>query len=234
MVKISIIGMGRVGAIVSYEIARRDICKDLAVVDIVKPLAQGHADDINHALCKKSKTRVYAAESYHDISGSDVVVLAAGKPRTPDMKSRLDLAKLNSKIVKDVLDSAMDFFNEKTILITVTNPMDVMNFLAYTQSGLPREKVIGSGGMLDSMRLCFAISEELCVDRKKVEAYVLGEHGEGQVPIFSNIRIDGKRTDIEGNKRDVISRKVIEAGKSLIKKKGFTEFGPGFATAEII
>ena len=101
MSKVGIIGMGRVGSLICYDIIRRDICNEVVLIDIMENLVEGHAEDIRHALSYKTKTNIIAG-TYNDLKDCDVIVITAGKPRTKDMASRLDLAKINQRIIKDV------------------------------------------------------------------------------------------------------------------------------------
>ena len=234
MKKISIIGIGRVGSIIAYEIARRDICDKLVLMDVRKDVLEGQSLDIFNGLLDKTNTDIVIANSYEDIVDSDVVAITAGKPRTPDIKSRLDLVNFNEKIVKDISNNLKNACSEKTVLVTLTNPMDIMNFLVWKYTGFSRERVIGTGGLLDSMRFRFCISKEFNVNAIDVEAYVIGEHGDNQVPVFSNVKIKNKSMIIEESRRDYFLNAIKDVAKYIIERKGGTEFGPAITTADMI
>ena len=185
MVKISVIGAGNLGSSIAYEIANRAIADEIVLIDILQDLAEGQAADIQQALPFKNKTQIYSG-NYEKVGGSDIIILTAGKPRTPDIKDRLQLAEINIKIVKFIIQEIKKY-SSQSVIITLTNPMDIINHFMY-KNGFSRNKAIGSGGQLDSARLKIVLG----FPEKEVEAFVLGEHGENQVPVFSRVRINGQ------------------------------------------
>ena len=194
MTKTSIIGAGNLGAAIANEIAVRGITDQLVLVDIMKELCQGQAADIQQALPFRNRTKVYCGE-YTDTKDSDVIIVTAGKPRTPEMQDRLQLAGINIKIAASVIEQ-LKIHAPHAIIITITNPMDIINRSIYS-AGFPRNKVIGFGGQLDSSRLRTVLGHP----DNEVDAYILGEHGQDQVPIFSRIRIDGLKKEYSTEKK---------------------------------
>ncbi len=227
MVKVSIIGSGNLGAVIGYEIATRGIVDELVFVDIIKDLAEGQAADIQQALPFRNRARIYAGD-YPAIAGSEVIVLTAGKPRTPDLKDRLQLAEINIKIVGSILQEIKKRA-PGAVIVTLTNPLDIINRFIHT-FGFARERVIGSGGQLDSSRFRVALG----FPDKPVEAYVLGEHGEDQVPIFSNVNIEGNRMQFMAPEKTEILGKIKQSALAVIQKKGATVFAPACNTAEMV
>ena len=150
MSKLSLIGAGNLGAAIAYEIASRGLVDKIVLIDIMKDLAQGQAADIQQALPFRNKTKIYSAE-YPALANSDIIIITAGKPRTPEMNDRLQLAEINFKIVGSIIQE-IKTHSPHSIIITITNPMDLINHFIH-QQGFLREKVIGSGGQLDSSRL---------------------------------------------------------------------------------
>jgi malate dehydrogenase len=232
MHKIAVIGTGNLGSCIAYEIARRKLAEELVLIDIVKNLAEGNAADITHAIAFKSNTKVFAG-SYDDLDGSQAIVVAAGKPRTSEMKSRLELLDVNKKIIADVAQNLRKTKGEP-VIITLTNPVDVMNYLLWKYSGFPRSKVIGSAGMLDSARFRHVLSKRYDVPVLDVEAYVIGEHGDNQVPVFSKVRIHGKSVTFTEKEKTEIMEELKKSASDVILKKGATIYAPANNTADIV
>jgi len=183
MCKATVIGVGNLGSCIAYELVARGIVDQIVLIDIYRELAEGNAEDISQAMAFRSNVEV-APGDYEDADGSEVVIVAAGKPRTPDMKSRMDLLKVNLRIIESVASDIRKIRGEP-IVVTLTNPVDVMNYVMWKRTGFDRRRVIGSAGMLDSARFRKALSRKLGVPVLDVEAYVIGEHGDNQVPVFS-------------------------------------------------
>lgn len=227
MTKLTLIGAGNLGAAIAYEIASRGLVEELVLIDILKDLAQGQAADIQQALPFRNRTKVYSAE-YPALTNSDIIIITAGKPRTPEMNDRLQLAQINFKIVGSIIQEIKKY-SPHSIIITITNPMDLINHFVH-QQGFPREKVIGSGGQLDSSRLRIALG----YPENDVEAYVLGEHGEDQVPIFSRVNINEHKKYFSPTEQQEIKKKIRESALTVIQKKGATVFAPASNTADMV
>ncbi len=227
MTKISCIGAGNLGAAIAHEIAKRALTDELILIDILKDLAEGQAADIQQALPYQNRTKVYSSD-YPAMANSDVIILTAGKPRTPDIKDRLQLAEINVKIVESILVEIKKYA-PNAIIITLTNPMDMINHFICKQ-GFPREKVIGSGGQLDSSRFRVALGWP----EKQVEAFVLGEHGQDQVPIFSKVIIDDQKVEFSETEKAETRQKIKQTALTVIQKKGATVFAPASNTADMV
>ena len=227
MTKLSLIGAGNLGAAIAYEIASRGLVDEVVLIDILKDLAEGQAADIQQALPFRNRTQVYSAD-YPALANSDIIILTAGKPRTPEMSDRLLLAGINVKIVGSILQEIKKY-SPNALIITITNPMDLINHFIH-QQGFQRERVIGSGGQLDSSRFRVALGHP----QQPVEAYVLGEHGEDQVPIFSRVKIDGQHRAFSSSEQETIKQKVKQSALTVIQKKGATVFAPASNTADMV
>lgn len=227
MPKLSLLGAGNLGAAIGYEIASRNLVDELVLIDILKDLAQGQAADIQQSLPYRNRTKVYSAD-YPALANSDIIIITAGKPRTPEMNDRLQLAEINLRIVGSII-AEIKKYSPHSIIITITNPMDLINHFIHRQ-GFSREKVIGSGGQLDSSRLRIVLGHP----EKEVEAYVLGEHGEDQVPIFSRVMINGKQHIFSSIEKEQIQHSIRQSALSVIQKKGATIFAPAFNTADMV
>ena len=229
--KVSFIGTGRLGSTIAYTTALRGLADEVVMVDILEDLARGQAYDMRHALEYKSETTVRAA-GYEDIRDSDVVVVTAGRPRQPGM-SRLDLLATNTPIMRDIARRVADLA-PLTVMINLTNPMDVMNYVAHRSAGLRRTQIVGSGGMLDAARFRTALADHLSVPTASVEAYVLGEHGDSQVPVWSRVHVDGEERAFSEEERTAIRESIREVAINIITGKGATEYGPANGTADMI
>jgi malate dehydrogenase len=230
--KVAIIGVGTLGSCIAYELAVKGIVDELVLVDIAVDIVEGHAYDILQAVAIRGKPRIRVGD-YSDVYGSDVVVIAAGKPRTKDTPSRMQLAEDNAKIVAGIARRLLDHKVESTF-ITLTNPVDVMNYLLYRMMGLPRYRFIGCGCQLDSARLRIIVSEEYSLPLDEIEGYVIGEHGEHQVPLFSMVKVGGKPFSIPVEHRAKIQSRLVNFALEVIRRKGATVYGPAHHTVELI
>lgn len=232
MSKISVIGVGNLGSCISYEVANRGIVDELVLVDIYRDLAEGNAEDITQAMAFRNNVKVYAGE-YDDVSGSDVVVVTAGKPRTSDMKTRMDLLNVNKRIIKDVA-SKLKRLEGDFVVVTLTNPVDLINYLMWRYTGFDRRRVIGSAGQLDTARFRTVLSRRYKVPVLDVKAYVIGEHGDKQVPLFSMVELNGKRRIFSKEEQMDIREGLRKSALEVISKKGATVYAPANNTVNVI
>ena len=179
--KISVIGAGNVGATTAFLIAQKEL-GDVAMLDIVQDMPQGKALDMNEAApVELYDSAVTGTNDYSDLVGSDIVVITSGLPRKPGM-TREDLLQKNAEIVGSVVQSVVDVA-PNCILITVSNPLDIMTYHAWKVSGFPSKRVVGQAGVLDSSRFRYFVAAELDVSVEDVSAMVLGGHGDTMVPL---------------------------------------------------
>lgn len=186
--RVSIIGAGKVGSALAQRIAERNLA-DVVLLDVVEGLPQGIALDLMEARALEGHSRViFGTNDYQDTAGSDVVVIAAGLPRKPGM-SRDDLVKTNARIVREATKEVVTY-SPDAILIPITNPLDVMTYLAWEVSGSSPRHVVGMAGVLDAARFQTFIALELGVSPADVRAMVLGAHGDSMVPLprYSTVR----------------------------------------------
>lgn len=229
--KISFIGTGRLGSAIAYTTALRGLGDEIVAVDLLEDLAKGQTSDMRHAVEFKIPVRIRQA-GYEATRDSDVVVVTAGKPRSPGM-TRLDLLETNVAIMRDIAGRVRDFAPE-AVMINLTNPMDVLNYIATRETGFRRTRVIGSGGMLDTARFRTALADHLGVHPTAVQAFVLGEHGDSQVPVWSRVEVDGDAVTLSEEDRQAIRGISRESAMSVIEGKKATEFGPANCTADMI
>ncbi|MEE8360484.1 MAG: malate dehydrogenase [Candidatus Omnitrophota bacterium] len=188
--KISIIGAGNVGATLANRIIESELA-DVVLVDVYKSMAQGKALDLLHAAPLVGYQRkIMGTDDYGRIENSKIVVITAGFPRQPGM-TRSDLISKNSGIIKDVIFNVKKICHT-AIVIIVTNPLDVMTFLAHNESCLRRERIFGMAGVLDTSRFAYIIAKELKAKYNEVETLVLGQHGPQMVPLISHTKVSGE------------------------------------------
>ncbi len=233
--KIMIVGTGNVGASIAFALTQqRTAVNEVILTDIIAKDAEGEAMDLNDAITVATSYVKVRNGTYKDAKDCDVVVIAAGAPQKPG-ESRLHLLKKNANILKGMCEQIMDSgFNG--IFLVVTNPMDVMTYLVMKYTGLPAEKVIGTGTILDSARLKKRIAGYLNVNAKSVDAYQVGEHGDSEVTLWSLARVGGMSvadvlpTDV----RQGISEYVKNEAYEIIERKGATYYGIASVVVQIL
>jgi malate dehydrogenase len=234
MSKVSVIGAaGTVGAAAGYNIAMREVADELVFVDIPdkEDDTVGQAADANHGVAYDSNTTVRQG-TYEDTAGSDVVVITAGIPRQPG-QTRLDLAGDNAPIMDDIGSSIAEH-NDDFVTITTSNPVDLLNRHLYETGDRAREQVIGFGGRLDSARFRYVLAERFDAPVQNVEATILGEHGDAQVPVFSKVRVDGADPEFSAAEREEILGDLQESAMNVIERKGATEWGPATGVGHMV
>jgi len=232
MSKATVIGVGNLGSCIAYELAARGIVDELVLIDVYHELAEGNAEDIAQAMAFRSNVEVIAGD-YNDADGSEVIIVTAGKPRTPNMKSRMELLKTNLRIIKSVASNIQGVRGEP-VVVTLTNPVDIMNYMMWKHTGFDRKKIIGSAGMLDSARFRKALSKKLAIPVLDIEAYVIGEHGDNQVPLFSNVTVKGRKRTFNEAERKSITEEIKQSALNVISQKGGTVYAPASNTANMI
>jgi len=234
MTKVSIVGAaGTVGAATGYNLALRDVVDELVFVDIPDKEDEtvGQAADANHGVAYDSNTTVRQG-TYADTAGSDVVVITAGIPRQPG-QTRIDLAGDNAPIMEDI-QSSLDEHNDDYVSVTTSNPVDLLNRHLYEAGDRDRGKVIGFGGRLDSARFRYVLGERFDTQVQNVEATILGEHGDAQVPVFSKVRVDGRDPEFSGDEKTEILEDLQQSAMNVIERKGATQWGPATGVAHTV
>lgn len=236
MPKVTIVGAGNVGATAAHIIAFKNLA-DVVLIDVVEGLPQGKALDMMHMRSVEGfEVSVTGTNDYADTAGSDVVVITAGIARKPGM-TREDLLGVNSGIMESCITQALEA-SPDAVYICVTNPLDVMTYLAYRKSGLPAARLMGMGGVLDSSRLAFAVCDRLGCMPEQVEAWAVGAHGEGMVcwPRFT--LVDGKPlTEIlSAEEVDAVVQRCVKGGAEVVGllKTGSAYYAPGASIARMV
>ena len=230
-----IVGTGNVGASIAFAILnQRTAVNELVLTDIIAKDAEGEAMDLSDALAVAPSYLKIKNGTYKDAKDCDIVVIAAGAPQKTG-ETRLNLLKKNANILKGMVDQIMDS-GFKGIFIVVTNPMDVMSYLVWKFSGLPSEKVIGTGTILDSARLRERLSEYLNIHPKSVHAYQIGEHGDSEFALRSAATAGGQKitTMLKPEILDEIEDYVRNEAYAIINRKGSTHYGIGACVVQIL
>ena len=237
--KVVVIGAGQVGATICFALTMSGLASTIVLVDLNAELAEGHAMDLNHGLSFVQPARIFAG-NYSDCKGADIVVVTAGAAQKPGEK-RLDLVRKNTDIFKDIIPK-ITAHEPKTLLI-VSNPVDILTYVALKVSNYPMNRVIGSGTVLDTARFRFLLSRHYRVDPHNVHAYIIGEHGDSEVPVWSQTNIAGvpleayypaSEKNDPAEEREEIFGKVKNAAYEIIDRKGYTNFAISLAVVRIV
>ena len=232
---ITIIGAGKVGGDAALFSALKQLDEQILLLDIAEGLPQGEAMDINHMLSEQGiDVEIKGSNNYEDMKGSKIVVVVAGAGRKPGM-TRMDLLKINAGVVKNVVENIKKYADD-SLIIPVTNPLDPMAYITLKTSGFERNRVFGMGGMLDLSRFKQFIHEATNSSRNKIDALVIGEHGENMLPLTRLAKIDGKPLPdiLSQEELDNIFASTKNVAAEVIKLKGATVHAPGNAISAMI
>ena len=222
--------MGNVGATFAYALLFSGLAAEIVLVDVNRAKADGEAMDLNHTVPFTYPTKIWAGD-YSDCAGATVTVLAAGAAQKPG-ETRLDLIKKNAAIWREIVPQVVEH-NPEGILLIATNPVDVLTYAAWKLSGLPPGRVIGSGTILDTSRFRYLLSQHFGVDARSMHAYIIGEHGDSEVPVWSSANIAGMRLadfcKAQGRPYDQQAMEDIfvqtrDAAYRIIERKGATYY----------
>jgi L-lactate dehydrogenase len=237
--RVVLVGTGAVGCSYAYSMINQGVAEELVLIDVNEAKAEGEAMDLNHCMpFAPSPIKVWKG-TYQDCESADLVVITAGLAQKPG-ETRLDLVEKNTKIFKQIVRNIMESGFDGIFLVA-TNPVDILTYVTWKESGLPKERVIGSGTVLDSARLRFELGQYFNVDTRNVHAYIIGEHGDTELPVWSHATIGVKRLeDIFAEKSDVkqeclekIFVNVRDAAYHIIERKGATYYGIGMSLVRI-
>ena len=240
--KVSIIGCGSVGMRYAYALIMKGIARSIVITDLDRKKLEGEVLDLSHGAPYVSPVEVVAGE-YPDIRNSDLIVITAGKKQSPG-QTRLELAKDNVKIYQQIISQVVKY-SPAAIILVVTNPVDILSYAAYKFSSKPANQVIGSGTVLDTARFRFLLAQHCKIDPHNVHAYILGEHGDSELAIWSNATIGGfflkDYCALCGNNHvchhkeelELIFNEVRDSAYKIIEKKGETSYAIGLSLVRI-
>jgi len=233
--KVGVVGTGFVGSTFAYAMVLRGLASDIVLIDRDRDKAEGEAMDLNHAVPFARPVRIRSG-GYEDLEGADVVCIAAGVGQRPG-EDRLSLLKRNVTVLEDVVAGIVRYCPD-TVILVATNPVDILSYAAWKLSGFPSSRVIGSGTILDTARLRFMLSRHYGVDPRSVHAYIIGEHGDSEVPVWSLANIAGIRLedcegyDVEAHRRIFVE--VRDAAYEIISRKGATFYAVAAGLVRIV
>ncbi|GAB4834198.1 hypothetical protein Ancab_032463 [Ancistrocladus abbreviatus] len=238
--KISVIGTGNVGMAIAQTILTQDLADELALVDAIPDKLRGEMLDLQHAAAFLPRTKIVASVDYSVTAGSDLCIVTAGA-RQISGESRLNLLQRNVALFRKIIPPLAQH-SPDTILLIVSNPVDVLTYVAWKLSGFPSNRVIGSGTNLDSSRFRFLIADSLDVNAQDVQAFIIGEHGDSSVALWSSISVGGvpilsfleqHQIAYEKETLENIHKQVINCAYEVIKLKGYTSWAIGYSVASL-
>lgn len=234
--KVSIIGCGRVGMSIAYSLLHRGVINELVLWGRCKDEIVGEALDLEHGISFLPYARIIPTDTYANTAGSDVVIIAAGAAQKPG-ETRLDLTAKNVAIMESIVPEVVKY-SPNTVIVMVSNPVDILTYKAYQLSGLPKGRIFGSGTTLDTARFRFHLSEFLHVNPQSIHTYILGEHGDSSFPVLSSANVGGQpimsMTDFSEEKALKAFEKAKNAAYKIIAAKGATYYGIGSVVSHIV
>lgn len=241
--KVAVIGCGFVGSTIAFALMQSGLFSDMVLIDVDKKKAEGEALDISHGILYARPMRIWAGE-YEDIADAAIVIITAGANQKPG-ETRLDLVHKNIGILKHIMPEVTKY-NKTGIILMVANPVDILTYAALKISGLPENRVIGSGTVLDTARLKYEMGELLEVDSRGVHAFIVGEHGDSEIAAWSSANVSGVplkdfckiRSDIDSSRllketMDEIAERVKNSAYEIIERKQATYYGIAMAVKRI-
>ncbi len=237
--KVGLVGTGMVGTSFAYALMQRSLANELVLIDIDRARAEGEAMDLNHGLPFVRPMRIYAGD-YNDLAGADLIVIAAGVNQRPG-ETRLDLLSRNAAIFRDVIPQILRA-NDDGIIVVATNPVDILTTISAQLAGSAARRVIGSGTILDTARFRYLLGQHYGVDPRSVHAYIVGEHGDSELALWSLANIAGVRlVDFVGANGqgydqaalDAILEQTRNAAYEIIKRKRATYYAIGLGLLSI-
>ncbi len=236
MSKVAIIGAGFVGSTCAYALFIEGSANEIVLVDINREKAKGEALDLVHGNLFTPYTKVNYGSSYKLVKDADIVVVTAGAHQKPG-DTRLDLIKINARITKDIIENIVKN-NKDCIILMVTNPLDVLTYLAGKWSKFPKQKVFGTGTTLDTARFRQLLGEYYEVNPTSVHAYILGEHGDSEFPVWSSANIAGIRLKdfkkYDKRKLNELFKQTKNAAYEILNRKGATYYAIGLVVRDIV
>lgn len=238
--KCAIVGCGQVGSTCAYAFMQSGMFREMVLIDIDSDKAEGEAMDLNHGLPFRSPMKIFSGD-YSDVSDAYIIVIAAGANQK-EGESRLELLSRNAVIMKSITEQIVKY-NKDAILLVVSNPVDILTQMVLHYSGYDKNKVIGSGTVLDTARLKYLVGKRLDVDNRNIHTFIIGEHGDSEVAVWSSANVSGidlnEYVKISG-KGDGVSAlyplyyEVRDSAYNIIKRKGATYYAIAEAVLRIV
>ncbi len=237
--RVVLVGTGFVGSSYAYSMLNQGICEEFVLVDLNEKKAEGEAMDLRHGLPFAPHTTKIWKGSYADCKTADIVVLTAGANQKPG-ETRLDLVEKNTNIFRGIISQIMESGFDGIFLVAA-NPVDILTYATWKFSGLPKERVIGSGTILDTARFRYELGNYFDVDTRNVHAYIIGEHGDTELPVYSHVNLGAKplakaletKDNYKQEDLDEMFVNVRDAAYHIIERKGATYYGIGMGLTRI-
>uniref|UniRef100_A0A6P7FPF0 L-lactate dehydrogenase n=1 Tax=Diabrotica virgifera virgifera TaxID=50390 RepID=A0A6P7FPF0_DIAVI len=238
--RVTVVGTGAVGMATVVSLLMQGITHDVVLMDVMEDKLKGELMDLQHGALFLKNPKIVASKDYKDSAGSKICIVTAGA-RQQEGESRLDLVQRNTDIFKHIIPPLVKY-SPDTILMIVSNPCDILTYVAWKLSGLPQHKVFGSGTNLDTSRFRFLISERLGCSSSSVHGWIIGEHGDTSVPVWSGVNVAGVRlkdvqskvgTDDDPEEWKKIHAQVVNSAYEIIKLKGYTNWAIGLSAASL-
>ncbi|CAH2036119.1 unnamed protein product, partial [Iphiclides podalirius] len=239
--KVTVVGAGQVGMAAVFSMLTQGVTNNIALVDLMQDKLRGEMMDLQHGCQFMSNAKVQASTDYAITAGSRVCVVTAGV-RQREGESRLDLVQRNTDVLKNIIPQLVKYSPE-AVFIIASNPVDILTYVTWRISGLPKHRVIGSGTNLDSARFRYLLSEKLGIAPTSCHGYIIGEHGDSSVPVWSGVNIAGVRlSDLNpqiGTEHDTESWRqlhemVVKSAYEIIRLKGYTSWAIGLSVAQLV
>lgn len=230
--KISLIGMGRVGSALAYTLLMRGLADELILVDRDPDISTGEALDLQHAEAFTDHQMDIRGGELQNTTGSDILVISSSVPWNQKYTSRFDIGPDNLKLFKEIIPPLAKL-NPNAIILVITNPVDVMTFHTIRLSGFEPSRVFGSGTLIDSARFRTMLSDKMGIHPDDLRAYILGEHGDSQFPLFSMAMAGGSMISEDEISKEIY-QKASQAGHEVMRKKGHTNYAISMSAALII
>ncbi|XP_029051560.1 L-lactate dehydrogenase-like [Osmia bicornis bicornis] len=238
--KITVVGVGQVGMACAFTLLTNNVSSEVALVDVMADKLKGEMLDLQHGSAFLKNAKINASTDYASTANSSLCIVTAGA-RQREGETRLDLVQRNTDIFKGIIPQLVKY-SPNTILLIVSNPVDILTYVAWRLSGLPKNRVIGSGTNLDSARFRFLLSQKLNVAPTSCHGWIIGEHGDTSVPVWSGVNVAGVRlrdlNEKVGTEEDEehwsdLHRQVVDSAYEVIKLKGYTSWAIGLSVANL-
>jgi len=239
--KVTVVGVGMVGMASAVSVLLKDLCDELALIDVMEDKLKGEALDLQHGSLFLKTHKIVADKDYSCTANSKVVVVTAGA-RQQEGESRLNLVQRNVNIFKFIIPQIVKY-SPNAILLVVSNPVDILTYVAWKLSGFPRHRVIGSGTNLDSARFRHIMGEKLHLHPSSCHGWIVGEHGDSSVPVWSGVNVAGvplqalnpkMGADDDSENWKAVHKEVVDGAYEVIRLKGYTSWAIGMSVADLV
>ncbi|XP_053677271.1 L-lactate dehydrogenase [Anopheles nili] len=239
--KVTVVGIGQVGMACAFSILTQNVSSEIALIDVNADKLQGEMLDLQHGSAFMKNAKIQAGTDFSVSAGSRLIIITAGV-RQKEGESRLDLVQRNTDILKGIIPKLVAQSPDCTLLV-VSNPVDILTYVAWKLSGLPKNRVIGSGTNLDSSRFRFLMSQRLGVAPTSCHGWIIGEHGDSSVPVWSGVNVAGVRlaeinpsigTESDTEKWGELHHEVVNSAYEVIRLKGYTSWAIGLSVASLV